>query len=63
MQRMKIGKVLFYFFVFLAAFIIMIPFIWTILLSFKDDAEILQHPVIVTVCVEFPQLFACISDN
>ena len=45
MQRMKIGKVLFYFFVFLAAFIIMIPFIWTILLSFKDDAEIFNTPL------------------
>lgn len=45
MQRMKIGKGLFYFFVFLAAFIIMIPFIWTILLSFKDDAEIFNTPL------------------
>ena len=44
-SKLKFGKLLFYFFIFLAAFIIMVPFIWTILLSFKDDAEIFNEPL------------------
>ena len=44
-SKLKFGKLLFYLFIFLAAFIIMVPFIWTILLSFKDDAEIFNEPL------------------
>lgn len=43
--KITVGKVLFYVTVFFIAFLILVPFLWTILLSFKSDTEIFNSPL------------------